>query len=319
MGEPQDAENPTPIDEAQLETILKDLRAKATLLEKMGLGEDATRDQHPTPSGTNMGGWPPYPLGPPYGWPGLFPPYHYGSAVPRAQLMPSTWKEGRGPEGQRAGFRPEPDARAEDEPGPSTKRLRLEEEETDTISLLDEAEALELIEFDPQVKPAGTWEPPKTIRTFLERHFNKGLSKEEREAIMKDFPKPNVDVVVTPKLAGDAVEQLRSKGKNPHFGAEKDLYSTQKQLLDVTGPLTCLWADLLNREANVHPEDIVLLIQRALVLLGSASHAINIERRKIVWAKMNPKLRSLGSEEYGERGTDLFGPGFLEKASKRRS
>ena len=61
----------------------------------------------------------------------------------------------------------------------------------------------------------------------------------------------------------------------------------------------------------------MFLIQRALVLLGSASHAINIERRKIVWAKMNPKLRSLGSEEYGERGTDLFGPGFLEKASKR--
>ena len=36
-----------------------------------------------------------------------------------------------------------------------------------------------------------------------------------------------------------------------------------------------------------------------------------------MWAKMNPKLRSLGSEEYGERGTDLFGSGVLEKASKR--
>lgn len=32
---------------------------------------------------------------------------------------------------------------------------------------------------------------------------------------------------------------------------------------------------------------------------------------------MNPKLRSLGTEEYGNRGTDLFGPGFLEKVSKR--
>ena len=32
---------------------------------------------------------------------------------------------------------------------------------------------------------------------------------------------------------------------------------------------------------------------------------------------MNPKLRSLGSEEYGERGTDIFGPGFLEKVFKR--
>ena len=167
------------------------------------------------------------------------------------------------------------------------------------------------------MKPAGTWEPPQTIRNFLEKHFNKSLSEGERESILKDFPKPNVDAVVTPKLGGDAVEQLKSKGKNPHFGTEKALYHTQKQLFDVTGPLTCLWADVLNKEAKVAPEDVLLLIQRALVLLGSASHSISIERRKLVWAKMNPKLRSLGSEEYGASGTDLFGPGFLEKASKR--
>ena len=86
VGEAKDAENPTRIDEAQLETILKDPYA---LLKKMGLGEDAKKDQHPTPSGINMGGWPPYPLGPPYGWPGLFSPC-YGLAAPRTLPMPST-------------------------------------------------------------------------------------------------------------------------------------------------------------------------------------------------------------------------------------
>ena len=30
-----------------------------------------------------------------------------------------------------------------------------------------------------------------------------------------------------------------------------------------------------------------------------------------------PQTKESGSEEYGERGTDLFGSGFLEKASKR--
>ena len=263
-----------------------------------------------------MGGWLPYPLGP-FGWSGLFPPYHYRPAALHVQPMPSTWKEGRGLEGQWAGFRLEPEGiTATEGHGPSTKRPRLEENE-DVISLLDDSEVLELIEFDPHVKPTGSWEPPAAIRIFLEKHFNKVLSEEEREAIMKDFPKPNVTAVVTPRLTGDAAEQLKSKGKNPHYGAEKALYSTQKQLLDVTGPLTCLWADLLNKEARVRPEDILLLIQRALVLLWSASHSISIERRKIAWAKMNPKLRSLGSKEYGERGTDLLGPGFLEKASMR--
>ena len=33
----------------------------------MGLGDEANKDHHPTPSGTNTGGWPPYPLG----WPGF--------------------------------------------------------------------------------------------------------------------------------------------------------------------------------------------------------------------------------------------------------
>ena len=84
---------------------------------------------------------------------------------------------------------------------------------------------MELVEFDPKVKPAGTWEPPQMIRNFPEKHFNKSLSEGERESILKDFPKPNVDAVVTPKLGGDAVEQLKSKGKN---GTEKALYHTQK-------------------------------------------------------------------------------------------
>ena len=51
------------------------------------------------------------------------------------------------------------------------------------------------------------------IRNFLEKHFNKSLSEEERESILKDFPKPNVDAAVTRKLGGDVVEQLKSKGK----------------------------------------------------------------------------------------------------------
>ena len=58
-------------------------------------------------------------------------------------------------------------------------------------------------------------------------------------------------------------------------------------------------------------------MQRALVLLGSASHIISLERRKIAWARINPKLKSLASEEYDNRDTNLFGPCFMGKASKR--
>jgi len=108
---------------------------------------------------------------------------------------------------------------------------------------------------------------------------------------------------------------LKKKGKDPHFGAEKSLFKLEEQLLDVAGPLTCLWADLLNKEANVTLEDTLLLIQRAIVFFGSASHSITLERRKITCSQIKPKLKSLASEEYGEN--QIFGPGFLDKASKR--
>ena len=134
---------------------------------------------------------------------------------------------------------------------------------------------------------------------------------------MKDFPKPDTKAVSTPKLDEQVKEQLKKRGKDPHFGAEKSLFKIQEQLLETTGPLTCLWADLLNKEVKISHEDTLLLIQRALVLLGNASHAITLERRKVAWSRINPKLKSLATEEYQERDANLFGPGFLEKASKR--
>ena len=35
------------------------------------------------------------------------------------------------------------------------------------------------------------------------------------------------------------------------------------------------------------------------------------------WGKKNSKLRNLATADYGERESNLFGPGFLEKAPKR--
>ena len=72
---------------------------------------------------------------------------------------------------------------------------------------------------------------------FLDKHFNRSLSEEESEAIMQDFPKPNCDVLVTPRIDKEVKEQLKGKGKDAHWGAEKPLYKIQEQLLDVSGPL----------------------------------------------------------------------------------
>lgn len=74
---------------------------------------------------------------------------------------------------------------------------------------------------------------------------------------------------------------------------------------------------MINPEVEADKEKIALLVQRSLVLLGSASHSISLERRKIAWARINPELKSLTMEEYRDCKDKFFGPGFLEKASKK--
>jgi len=75
---------------------------------------------------------------------------------------------------------------------------------------------------------------------------------------------------------------------------------------------------MLNRNATVKQEDVLLLLQRVLVLLGGASHSITQERRRIAWGRVNPaNVLPDDQEESKEKEVTLFGGGFLEKATKR--
>jgi len=183
--------------------------------------------------------------------------------------------------------------------------------------LLDDVEAEQFREFYPEVKDPQSWQPPPSVVKYLEKHFNKTLTEADREAILSEYPIPDCAAVNVPKLDTEVMEQLKSKGKDPHFGAEWSLYRIQEQLLEVTGPLTSLWVDFLGPDRELTKEEVVHQIQRALVLVGSTFHAINVERRKVAWARINPKLKSLAVEDYKDRESNLFGPGFLEKASKK--
>ena len=53
------------------------------------------------------------------------------------------------------------------------------------------------------------------------------------------------------------------------------------------------------------------------MLVGSASHTISVERRKLTWGRINPNLKTLATETYENRKSNLLGLGFLEKASKK--
>ena len=48
---------------------------------------------------------------------------------------------------------------------------QVEENEEDVVDLLDESEALELVQFDPTVGDDNTWEAGKMINDFLQEYF----------------------------------------------------------------------------------------------------------------------------------------------------
>ena len=293
----QEADGREKLQDETIEKLLADPAAKSKLLEKLDLENLVSRNketnppepssesirwplpgQYPTLSGRSMGigQWPPPSPYPPFWWPPMpfsVPPMSADTVRETSASSSTSTSVPGGSDGQ----------------GPSSKAG----EDEDVIDLLEESEALEMVEFDPSVSPKDSWEPPKAMADFLGKHFNRALSDNEREAIMKDFPKPGCNAMVMPKLDQEVKDQLKRKGRDPHFGAEKSMYKIQEHLLDVAGPLTCLWSDLLNKETTVAPEDILLLVQRALVLLGSASHYVSQERRKIAWSRINPTLKSL--------------------------
>ena len=90
---------------------------------------------------------------------------------------------------------------------------------------------------------------PEQMKAFLKRHFNCNLLSGEKEAILNDFPKLNCMAMEVSRLDDEVRKQLRHRGKDPQFGAEKTRSTT---------------------EMVVDKAQIALFVQRAPVLLGSS-------------------------------------------------
>lgn len=86
--------------------------------------------------------------------------------------------------------------------------------------LLDDVEALKLIEFNPSVDPNDSWNPSSAMLSFLGKYFTRSLQEEEREAILKDFPKLSHKATIVPSLDEQVKDQLKRKGGHPNFGRE---------------------------------------------------------------------------------------------------
>ena len=74
---------------------------------------------------------------------------------------------------------------------------------------------------------------------------------------------------------------------------------------------------MLDHNVTLEQEDILLLFQRVLILLGGASHSVTQEHHWMAWGHVNPaNTLPEDAEESKKKEVTLFGGGFLERATK---
>ena len=197
-----DGESAT-VEQQDIKALLRDPVKRAEILRWLGI----TDSLHLTPSGNSGGSGFPSPFGTltPSGTfpaPWLFPMPWFPYPSPPA--VPSPWT-GTQPPQDTSNSSVAPSPMIEPVATPLEKSVAIVEDDTgdeesdkeaaDRVEYLSKEEAGEFREFDPSLKDQESWQPPDYMIKFLDKHFNRCLEVEERQAILEDFPKPQCDIL----------------------------------------------------------------------------------------------------------------------------
>ena len=206
--------------EKQISALLGDSTLRDSLIQKLTEGGHVTKQNTPNqkkdgsmPGGYpfGSGGWPAFPVQFP------FVPY----PAWRSSYIPAVVT------GAGSSQLPHGSALESGQPGSSRVQGQEEGEEEDYLDLLDEDEALELVQFEPVVDDDDAWKACDTINNFIKKSFTQVITPTARDGIMKDYPKPKIEALFAPKLDEDVKKQIERAGKDPHYGVEKHLYNLQ--------------------------------------------------------------------------------------------
>ena len=161
---------------------------------------------------------------------------------------------------------------------------------------------------------------PSIIQKYLEEHFRRPLSKEERTAMLKRHPKPDTEVMAPPKLDNFIAD---FGGRKVDKARDAQLAKIQGALLYAANPLTNLWSELIQQklsedtEAAVPVADVMDILQRSLVLLGNANSLISETRRENVLESVHPSLKKYAKGDFAKAESTLFGEEFKDNLVKK--
>ena len=184
------------------------------------------------------------------------------------------------------------------------------------IHLITSCSTAKSMEFDPSElvkKKEGTFSAPEQIASYLDKRMKRCLTKDEREALIKDHPRPDSASCKVPAVDKYVKEFLGKK-----FPKEEDseLAKIQAAALLPICPLTSAWNSLLQCGADEDPDmpvrasEVITMIQCTLCLIGNTSEFISQTRRAKILEKIDTSWSKYAQEDFSEAKETLFGESF---------
>ena len=197
-------------------------------------------------------------------------------------------------------------------------RSKRKKQESETNSDQDDQ-----LGFDPAslVKSKeGTFLAPPMMKKYLDKHMKRCLSKEERDAMFKEHPKPDLQSCNPPKVDKYISEIL---GKRLPKEQESELSKIQSAILAGVRPLTSAWQLLLDNglendlEMVVPASEVLTLIQCSLCMIGNASELVSQTRRSKILTAIDPSWSKFGEGDFPSAKDTLFGEEFQASLTTR--
>ncbi|XP_044155389.1 uncharacterized protein LOC122941959 [Bufo gargarizans] len=129
---------------------------------------------------------------------------------------------------------------------------------------------------------SAEWMPATHWAQYLEARIRNPLSKESRNKLRAECPRPLIPhkVCETPSVDPKMVQFLAKMGFNPRKGLDSALKAVQDKLLDITGPLAKIFDMAESAKAagsQVDPEELRGWAQRAICVAGNVNASLAIE------------------------------------------
>ena len=123
--------------------------------------------------------------------------------------------------------------------------------------------------YDPEIADTS-WAPTEEFKNFLEKHFRRKLTFDQVCDILEEQAVPSVDALVAPVFDPSMLQHVAASNKKFIQERDRELAGIQRAMLNATGPL-CTLHDQLEQGVTLQPQDLKLILQQTLCLLGSAN------------------------------------------------